>query len=150
MKDEEEIAEYQLTLDKIVNAIKELGEKVEDKAIVQKVLRSLPSRYNAKIFAIEEARDLKILTIDNLHGILTPYEMRIVDEETTKREIVFKATRKEKEESLESDSDVNEQLSELVKKVRKGFQSVQMESTPQVFQLWESWLFCCSVFLYQR
>lgn len=82
MKDEEQIAEYLLRVDEIVNAV------------VQKILRSLPSKYNAKIFAIEEARDLKTLTIDDLHGMLTAYKMRTFDEETTKRETTFKSTNK--------------------------------------------------------
>ncbi|MBR8591677.1 retrotransposon gag domain-containing protein, partial [Acinetobacter baumannii] len=71
MKDEEDMAAYLLRVDEIVNRICDLGEKLEDAIIVQKVLRSLPMRFDAKVFAIEEMRDLDALKMDELHGILT-------------------------------------------------------------------------------
>jgi hypothetical protein len=49
MKEEENIAEYLQRVDKIVNSVREMGETVEDKYIVQKVLRSFPMRYGANI-----------------------------------------------------------------------------------------------------
>jgi hypothetical protein len=47
---------------------------------VQKVRRSLPSIFDPKISAIGEIKDLNIMTMDKLHGILTTYEMRIEKE----------------------------------------------------------------------
>jgi hypothetical protein len=41
------------------------------------VLRSLPSRFNPKIFLIEKMKDLDKLTMDEMHETLTAYEMRI-------------------------------------------------------------------------
>ena len=60
----------------MVNSLKGLDEKVEESTIVQKVLRSLPERFDSKISAIEESKDLDTLKMDELHGILTAYEMR--------------------------------------------------------------------------
>ena len=60
----------------MVNSLKGLDEKVEEGTIVQKVLTSLPDRFDSKISAIEEAKDLDTLKMDELHGILTTYEMR--------------------------------------------------------------------------
>lgn len=71
-------------------------------------MKSLPSRYNAKIWTIEEARDLSKITIDDLRGILIAYEMGMDGENTSKRVVVFKATKKTKEVSSESDCDINE------------------------------------------
>jgi len=59
-----------------VNNIKGLGEKIEGSIIIQKILRSLPMRFDSKISAIEERLDLETMTVDELHGILTTYEMR--------------------------------------------------------------------------
>jgi hypothetical protein len=42
-----------------VNSIKDLGEKIEDVCLVQKILISLPNRFNPKVSAIEELNDLK-------------------------------------------------------------------------------------------
>ena len=82
MKESENIAAYLLRVDEVVNSITGLGEEVNESIIVQKVLRSLSLRYDAKVSAIEESRDLTKLTMDELHGILTTYEMRIeIDDE---------------------------------------------------------------------
>jgi hypothetical protein len=60
-------------VDDIVNTIRGLGEDIEETIIVQKVLRSLPSRFNPKISTIEELMDLNKMKMDELHGILTAY-----------------------------------------------------------------------------
>ena len=44
--------------------------------VVQKVLRSLPMRFDSKISALEEREDLGTLSMDELHGIFTVYKMR--------------------------------------------------------------------------
>jgi hypothetical protein len=80
MKDEENVAAYLLCVDEIVNTIRGLGETVAEPMIVKKVLRSLPLIFDAKVSAIEEMKDLDQLTMDELHGILTAYEMRIEKE----------------------------------------------------------------------
>ena len=60
----------------MVNSIRIAGEELEDKPIVKKILRSLPMRYDAKISSIEYRYDIDTLTVDQLHGIFTAYEMR--------------------------------------------------------------------------
>jgi hypothetical protein len=50
--------------------MKILGEKFEDKVLVQKILRYLPDRFNPKVSAIEELNDLKTLPFDQLLGTL--------------------------------------------------------------------------------
>jgi hypothetical protein len=62
---------------RFVKSIKGLGEYVEEDIVVQKVFMSLPSIFNPKILVIEEMNDLDKLTVDELHGTLTTYEMRI-------------------------------------------------------------------------
>ena len=48
MKEEENIGEYLLHLDEVVNAIRGLGGKRKEKVVVSKALRTLPMRYNPK------------------------------------------------------------------------------------------------------
>jgi hypothetical protein len=69
MKEEENVVVYLLRVDEIVNTIKGLGETVTEPMIVQKVLRSLPLRFDTKVSAIEEIKYLYQLTMDELHGI---------------------------------------------------------------------------------
>ena len=76
MKESENIAAYLLRIDEVVNSITSLWEEVNESIIVQKVMRSLPLRYDAKVYSIEESRYLSKMTMDELHGILTTYTMR--------------------------------------------------------------------------
>ena len=53
MKEDEYIASYFLRVDETMNAIIGLREEIEESVIVQKVLRSLPMRFNPKISTLE-------------------------------------------------------------------------------------------------
>jgi len=76
MDEKEDIAAYLLRVDEAFNAIKGLGEYLNEYLVVQKLLRSLPLRYDAKVSTIEETRDLTKMTMGELHGSLIAYEMR--------------------------------------------------------------------------
>jgi hypothetical protein len=76
MKEDENIVAYFLRVDETVNAIRGLGEEVDEYKKFQKVLRSLPMRFDLKISALEERTDLDSISMDELHGIFTTYEMR--------------------------------------------------------------------------
>jgi hypothetical protein len=73
MKEDEDITSYFLRVNETVNAIIGLGEENEDYVIVQKILRSLPMRFNPKISTLEERSDLDSISMDELHGIFTTY-----------------------------------------------------------------------------
>jgi len=95
MKEDKSISAFFIRVDRIVNIIRGEGEEVSEVVIVWKVLRSLPMRFNPKVFAIEESKDLNKLSMDELHGTLAAYEMRIEQGiKPTRREVVFKASKK--------------------------------------------------------
>ena len=94
-KEEETIASYLQSIDEVVNTIKGLGEDIEERVIVQKVLRNLPIRFNTKVCAIEKMRDLNKMTMDILHGDIIEYDMRI--ENPNPKEATFILTKKKKQ-----------------------------------------------------
>jgi hypothetical protein len=96
MKEDENIATYFLQVDETVNAIIGLGEEIEEYVIVQKVLRSLPMRFDPKISTLEERADLNLIRMDKLHGIFTACEMRTEQENPDIKEASFKASKKSK------------------------------------------------------
>ena len=96
MEESEDIATYFLQIDEVANTMRGLGQKIKDESIVQKVLRSLPVRFNPKVSALEEIADLDTLDMDTLSGILIAYEMRISGETSSRKEAAFKAAKKEK------------------------------------------------------
>jgi hypothetical protein len=85
MNEDEIISKYFLRVEELVNAMKGLGEKIEDPFLVQEILRSLPDRFNPKVYAIEKLNDLKTMSIDQLLGNLTTYKMMIRKYKSTTR-----------------------------------------------------------------
>ena len=51
-------------------------------------------RFDSKISTIEERSDLNMMTMDELHGILTTYEMRTEQEDPAGKEATFKSFNK--------------------------------------------------------
>ena len=54
MREEENIGEYLLHVDEMVNAIRGLGGKLKEKEVVSKILRTLPMRYESKVSTLKE------------------------------------------------------------------------------------------------
>ena len=54
MKEEENIGEYLLRVDEVVNAIRGLGGKLKEREVVDKVLRTFPMKYDSKVSTLEE------------------------------------------------------------------------------------------------
>ena len=100
MKEEEDIAAYFLWVDEVVNTIWSLGEQVENTTLVQKILTSLAMRFDSKVSNLEERKDLDKLSMDELHGILTAYEMRTEQEKPSWKEVAFKVSKEKKKNNL--------------------------------------------------
>jgi hypothetical protein len=124
MKEEKNIVEYLHRVDEVVNSIKEEEEELTDKPIVNNILRSLPMRYDAKISTIEDRSDIGTLTVDQLHGIFTAYEIRTWNDKSSKRETTFTTSktnmRQEKKTNDELSDIYDEETANFIKKLKKG------------------------------
>jgi len=60
----------------IINELKSLGKTFTTEELVRKILRFFPRRWEAKVMAIQEAKDLKTFSLDELIGNLQTYELR--------------------------------------------------------------------------
>jgi hypothetical protein len=117
MNEKEDIANYLLRVDEVVNAIRGLGEDIDESLVIQKLLRSLLLKYDAKVFAIEETRDLTKMTMDELHGSLIAYEMRKgTESDHPNNEEAFKSIKKTKDK----DNDLDDEISNFVRRFQKG------------------------------
>jgi len=54
MHNDESVASYFLRIDEIVKCMKNLGEEIKEVNLVEKVLRSLSTKFETKVSAIEE------------------------------------------------------------------------------------------------
>jgi hypothetical protein len=64
MKEDDNIVAYSLQVDETINAIIGLGKEIKESVIVQKVLRSLPMRFDPKISTLEEILYLNSIRMD--------------------------------------------------------------------------------------
>ena len=76
MGDRETIMDMYTRFTHITNELKSLGKTFTTEELVRKILRFLPRSWEAKVTAIQEAKDLKILSLDELIGNLQTYELR--------------------------------------------------------------------------
>jgi hypothetical protein len=63
MKDNESVKDYSCMLMDVVNQIRLLGKTFEDHKVVEKIMMSVPQKFEAKISAIEESYDLQNLIV---------------------------------------------------------------------------------------
>ena len=77
MKDNESIKDYSGKLMDVVNQMRLLGNTFEDHKVVEKLMMSVPQKFEAKISVIEESCDLKNLTIAKLISKLHVQEQRV-------------------------------------------------------------------------
>jgi hypothetical protein len=61
----------------IVNQIRLTGETITDQCIVEKILRSLPKKFEMVVTTILESKDLSCFSTDELIGSLVTHETRL-------------------------------------------------------------------------
>ncbi|XP_057418308.1 uncharacterized protein LOC130712495 [Lotus japonicus] len=100
----------------IVNGLRNLDRKYENVDQITKILRCLPRRWRPKVTAIQEAKDLSTLRLEDLLGSLKVHEIELANDEGLKKQksIAFKANSskaiqtKEQSENEESSEELSE------------------------------------------
>ncbi|KAL5571277.1 hypothetical protein UlMin_020874 [Ulmus minor] len=77
MKEGESITDYCARTMGIINKMRFHGEKMEDLAIVEKILRSLVPKYDYVVCSIEESKDIDELSFDELQSSLLVHEQKM-------------------------------------------------------------------------
>ncbi|KAL6312496.1 hypothetical protein AAG906_032877 [Vitis piasezkii] len=125
MKEIETIVEMITRFTDIVNGLEALGKTYKESEKVMKILRSLPSKWHTKVTAIQEAKDLTKLPMEELIGSLMTYEINLTKklqegEDKKKKSIALKATTKEEEDvEEEKPSDEDDDLALITRKLNK-------------------------------
>ena len=116
----------------IVNTLGALGKTFSNSEKVKKIIRSLPKEWRQKKTAIEEAKDLNILLIDDLIGSLISYEEDLAAEKGNKekkKSIALKVTKYESDGESEPD---DEELAMLARRFRKSSRKLVTEENLEI------------------
>ncbi|KAL5770612.1 hypothetical protein ACOSP7_014766 [Xanthoceras sorbifolium] len=122
MKDSESIKDYSNKLMNLVNQIRLHGEMFPDQKVVEKIMVSVPKKFEAKISAIKESCDMKRLSIAELVGKLHAQEQRASIRVEEPAEGAFQAKHKSKKyykkhsKDKRSKNDIAEGSSDVQKK----------------------------------
>ena len=77
MKGNESVQDYITRVSIIVNQMKTFGEDISDQKVVEKILRSLPSKWDHVVTTIEESKDMNTYSLNDLMGSLLAHEGRM-------------------------------------------------------------------------
>ena len=107
MGEDESFDSFYSKLNEVINSKFNLGEKTEDSKVVQKILRSSPKSFRAKVNTIEESKDLDEIKIQELIGSLQTYELSLPNQRKSKS-LALKTINERIEALDSSDEDVVE------------------------------------------
>jgi hypothetical protein len=90
MKDSETVDEYFGRTLAIANRMTSHGERMEQVTVVEKILRSMPVRFNYVVCSIEESNDVTSLSVDELQSSLLVHEQRMKGQKDSSEEQALK------------------------------------------------------------
>ena len=90
MKDSENVDSFYTRVVGLINQLKSHGESIEDQRVVEKILRSLPPRFENLVVTLEEHTYMSTFTIDELQASLINHE-HITSRTNTSLEVAFVA-----------------------------------------------------------
>ena len=141
MEEDESFDEFTKLKD-IANSAFNFGETIPKPKVVRNVLRSLLERFDAKITAIEESKDIDIIPLTKLVGNLQTYELGLIriGKGSKSKSMALKAKSNETDESSDDEdskmkSYITRQFKKFMKNANaKGFDKDHKQSSSSQFK----------------
>ena len=112
MSEEDKFVNFQDKLLDIANKCLALGTPISGERLNWKILRSLPKRFKAKVTAIDESKDVDVMSLDELLGSLQTFKVCMKPKAKNKG-LALKVVKEA------SSSDDDEEMALFVRKFRK-------------------------------
>ena len=91
MKKDEKVSDFSSRFTKIISKLRDLGERLEEKEAVAKLLRSMPVKYDSLNFSLEQFGNMRGLSVDEVIGSLRVHEQRLQERDSREEEQVLLA-----------------------------------------------------------
>ena len=91
MKKDEKVSDFSSRFTKIISELRDLGERLEEKEAVAKLLRSMPVKYDSLTFSLEQFGNMRGLSVDEVIGSLRVHEQRLQERDSREEEQVLLA-----------------------------------------------------------
>ena len=91
MKKDEKVSDFSSRFTKIISELGDLGERLEEKEAVVKLLRSMPVKYDSLTFSLEQFGNMRGLSVDEVIGSLRVHEQRLQERDSREEEQVLLA-----------------------------------------------------------
>ena len=86
MRKEEKVSDYSLRFTKVISELRDLGEKLDEKDVVSKLLRSLQQNFDTLTLSLEHIGTIKPMTIEEVLGSMRVYESRLIERDNREEE----------------------------------------------------------------
>ena len=91
MKKDEKVSDFSSRFSKIISKLRDLGERLEEKEVMAKLLRSMLLKYDSLTFSLEQFGNMRGLSVDEVIGSLRVHEQRLQERESREQEQVLLA-----------------------------------------------------------
>ena len=91
MKKDEKVSDFSSHFTKIISKLRDLEELLEEKEVVGKLLHSMPVKYYSLTFSLEQFRNMRVLSFDEVIRSLRVHEQRLQERKSREEEQVLLA-----------------------------------------------------------
>ena len=86
MRKDEKVSDYSLRFTKVISELRDLGENLEEKDAVAKLLRSLQQKFDTLTLSLENIGTIKPMTVEEVLGSLRVHESRLIERDNREEE----------------------------------------------------------------
>ena len=86
MRKDEKVSDYSLRFTKVISELRDLGENLEEKDAVAKLLRSLQQKFDTLTLSLENIGTIKPMTVEEVLGSLRVHESRLIETDNREEE----------------------------------------------------------------